>query len=75
MTNRILTRLQEIREFRAQRRALRRELSSYTTVNDLNDIEAAVSRYAAISRSEDPETDPIMLEIRRTLAFQRYMFQ
>jgi hypothetical protein len=65
MTISILTRLQEIRESRARRRILWRELSAYTTTGDLNDIEAA------IARSGDAETDPETQEIRRFLAAQR----
>ena len=65
MTISILTRLQEIRESHARRRILWRELSAYTTTEDLNDIEAA------IARSGDAETDPETQEIRRFLAAQR----
>ena len=61
----VLTRLTEFRASNARRRALWRELSAYTTVNDLNDIEAA------IARSEDAETDPQTQVIRRYLAARR----
>jgi hypothetical protein len=64
MTTSILTRLQEIRESRARRRVLWRELSAYTTTDDLNDIEAAIARSGA-------ETDPQTQQIRRFLAAQR----
>ena len=64
MTTSILTRLQEIRESHARRRALWRELSAYTTAGDLNDIEAAIARSGA-------EADPETQEIRRYLAAQR----
>jgi hypothetical protein len=49
------------RHAHAQRRALLRELGAYTTTNDLNDIEAVLTRY------EDAETR----EIRQILAVQR----
>ena len=61
----VLTRLQEIREERARRRTLWRELSAYTTADDLNDLEAA------IARSDEAETDPETQQIRRFLAGQR----
>lgn len=64
MATSVLTRLQEIRESYAQRRALWRELSAYSTDNDLNDIEAAIDR-------ADAEGDPQTLEVRRILAAQR----
>lgn len=64
MTTSVLTRLQEIRESYAQRRALWRELSAYSTDNDLNDIEAAIDRAEA-------EGDPQTMEVRRILAAQR----
>jgi hypothetical protein len=67
MTTAVLNRLHEIRESRARRRALWRELSAYTTAGDLNDIEAA------IARSDDTETDQETREIRRFLAAQRNM--
>jgi hypothetical protein len=67
MTTAVLNRLHEIRESRARRRALWRELSAYTTAGDLNDIEAA------IARSDDTETDQETQEIRRFLAAQRNM--
>jgi hypothetical protein len=65
MTTTVLTRLREIRESHARRRALWRELSAYTTAGDLNDIEAA------IARSDDVDTDPQTQEIRRFLAARR----
>ena len=66
MTSTVLTRLREIRESYARRRALWRELSAYTTTDDLNDIEAAIAR-------SDAEADPETQEIRRFLAAQRTM--
>ena len=65
MTTTVLTRLREIRESHARRRALWRELSAYTTAGDLNDIEAA------IARSGDAESDAQTQEIRRFLAARR----
>jgi hypothetical protein len=43
-----------------------RELSAYTTANDLNDIEAA------IARTDGAEADPETQEVRRILAAQRF---
>jgi hypothetical protein len=65
MTTSVLTRLQEFREERARRRTLWRELSAYTTAEDLNDLEAA------IARCDGAETDPETEGIRRFLAAQR----
>jgi hypothetical protein len=65
MTTSVLTRLQEIREDRARRRALWRELSAYKTADDLNDLEAA------IDRCDGTETDPQTRAIRQFLAAQR----
>jgi len=59
MTPSVLTRLQQVRAEHARRRTLWRELSSYTTAGDLNDIEAA------IARSGDAESDAQTQEIRR----------
>ena len=69
MTTSVLSRLSEIRESYARRRDLWRELSAYTTADDLNDIEAA------IARSGDVEADPETQEIRRFLAAQRMASQ
>jgi hypothetical protein len=66
MATSVLTRLQEIRESRARRRTLWRELSAYTTAGDLNDIEAAIAR-------SDAEADPETQQIRRFLSAQRNM--
>ena len=66
MTSSVLSRLSEIRESYARRRALWRELTSYITADDLNDIEAAVDRC-----DDDAGTDPQIAEIRRVLAAQR----
>jgi hypothetical protein len=65
MTPSVLTRFQQIRAEHARRRTLWRELSAYTTTDDLNDIEAA------IARNGDAETDPETREIRRFLAARR----
>jgi hypothetical protein len=65
MTPSVLTRLQQVRAEHARRRTLWRELSSYTTAGDLNDIEAA------IARSGDAESDAQTQEIRRFLAARR----
>jgi len=64
MTPTVLTRLQEFRAEYARRRTLWRELSAYTSVDDLNDIEAAIARSNA-------ENDPETMEIRRFLAARR----
>jgi hypothetical protein len=69
MTTAVLSRLRGIREERARRRTLWRELSAYTTAEDLDDIEAAVAR------SDGAETDPETREIRRFLATRRTMAQ
>jgi len=66
MTSSVLSRLSEVRESYARRRALWRELTSYITADDLNDIEAAVDRC-----DDDAGTDPQIGEIRRILAAQR----
>ncbi|HEX4831940.1 MAG TPA: hypothetical protein VH478_12700 [Trebonia sp.] len=57
----ILNWLRGTRDAHAQRRSLLRELSAYTSANDLNDIEGMLSRY------QDAETR----EIRQILAVQR----
>jgi hypothetical protein len=67
MTTSVLTRLQEFREKRARRRTLWRELASYTTADELNDLEAA------IARTDAAEADRETQEIRRFLAAQRAM--
>ena len=59
MTASILTRLQEIRESHARRRVLWRELSAYTTTDELNDIEAAIARSGARGRPGDPADPPL----------------
>jgi hypothetical protein len=66
MATAILSRLAEIREASARRRTLWRELSAYTTADDLNDIEAAIARCG------DAETDPETQEVRRIIAAQRF---
>lgn len=57
----LLTRLRDMRESQIRRTALRRELATYTTVDDLNDLEATLDRY------DYAET----VDIRRILARQR----
>jgi hypothetical protein len=69
MTTSVLTRLKRTRADRVRRRTLWRELSAYTTNEDLNDLAAA------ISRSDDAETDPQIQEIRRFLATRRSLSQ
>jgi hypothetical protein len=66
MTTSVLSRLHEIRESYARRRTLWRELTSYITADDLNDIEAAVDRC-----DDGAEPDLQVEEIRRILAAQR----
>jgi hypothetical protein len=44
MATAVITRLAEIREAYAQRRALWRELDSYVTEGSLDDIDAAIER-------------------------------
>jgi hypothetical protein len=68
MTTAVLTRISEIRAARARQRTLWRELSTYTTTEDLNDIEAAIARSGA-------EADPQTQAIRRFLAGQRLAAQ
>jgi hypothetical protein len=65
MMTSLLTRLHEMRTEQARRRTLWRELSTYRTADDLNDIEAA------IARSGDDATDPETQEIIRFLAARR----
>jgi hypothetical protein len=66
MATSVLSWLQEVRESQARRRTLWRELSAYTSADDLNDIEAAIARCGA-----DAQADPELREIRRFLAAQR----
>jgi hypothetical protein len=61
MATAILNRLRDARESYVQQKSLRRELATYTTLGDLNDIEAALDRYGY------EETK----DIRRILASQR----
>ena len=65
MTTSLLTRLHQMREEHARRRTLWRELSTYITADDLNDIEAA------IARSSNAEADPETRDILRFLAARR----
>ena len=65
MTTSVLSRLHEIRESYARRRTLWRELSSYITADDLNDIEGA------LDRCDDDESDPQTRQIRQFLAARR----
>jgi len=66
MATAVLSRLTEIRDAHARRRALWRELSAYTTADDLTDLEAAVAR------CDDAETHPETREVRRILSAQRF---
>jgi hypothetical protein len=65
MMTSLLTRLHAMRAEQARRRTLWRELSTYSTLDDLNDIEAT------IARSDDAETDPETQDISRFLAARR----
>ena len=65
MTSSVLIRLTELRAAHARRRALWRELSSYTTPSDLTDIEAAIARCG------EAEDDPATQQVRRIIAVQR----
>jgi hypothetical protein len=67
MTTSVLTRLHELNEKWSRRRTLWRELSSYTSAADLNDLEAAMAR------SDAAEADSETQEIRRFLAARRNM--
>jgi hypothetical protein len=53
--------LRQLRDTHAERKSLERELASYTSANDLNDIEAILDRY------DETET----AEIRRILSGRR----
>jgi hypothetical protein len=53
--------LRQLRDTHAERKSLERELASYTTANDLNDLEAILDRYS--------ESDTA--EIRRILSGRR----
>jgi Flp pilus assembly protein TadD len=57
----VRTQIRDSRDERAARTALERELASYTTSEDLNDLHAILDRYS------DQET----ADIRRILAAQR----
>jgi hypothetical protein len=59
--NTIKDQMRDLREARAARKSLERELAAYTSEEDLNDIEAILSRYS------DAET----ADIRRILAGRR----
>ena len=62
MPTAILNRLRDIREARAQYKSLERELATYTTADDLNDLDAILDRHS------DEETR----DIRRVLATKRF---
>lgn len=64
MATAVLSRLTEIRESYARRRALYREMDSYTTEGALNDIEAAIYRTEA-------ETGSDHWELRQVIAAKR----
>ena len=53
--------LRQLRDTYAERKSLERELASYTSANDLNDLEAILDRY------DESET----AEIRRILSGRR----
>jgi len=53
--------LRQLRDTHAERKSLERELASYTSANDLNDLEAILDRY------DESET----AEIRRILSGRR----
>jgi hypothetical protein len=53
--------LRQLRDTHAERKSLERELASYTSANDLNDLEAILDRY------DEAET----AEIRRILSGRR----
>ena len=57
----IRSRIRESRDARAARSALERELSSYNSKSDLDDLHAILDRY----------TDQETVQIRRILATQR----
>jgi hypothetical protein len=59
--NTIKDQMRDLREARATRRSLERELAAYTSEEDLNDFEAILGRYS------DAET----ADIRRILAGRR----
>ncbi len=59
--NTIKDQMRDLREARATRKSLERELAVYTSEEDLNDIEAILDRYS------DAET----ADIRRILAGRR----
>ena len=64
MATAVLTRLTEIRQSYAKRRALYRELDSYMTEGALNDIEAAIYR-------TETETGENNWELRQVVAAKR----
>ena len=67
MATTVLTRLTEIRESYARRRALWRELDTYMTEDALNDIEAAIYRSEAESGSDTWELRQIVAAKRSQL--------
>lgn len=58
----IRARASRLRQARASHQALRRDLETYTTDSDLNDLSATLDRY------DDADTR----DLRRILAAQRY---
>jgi hypothetical protein len=64
MATTVLSRLSEIRDAYLSRRALRRDLASFTNLDDLTDIEAAISRSEAHGNAETTE-------LRRVLEAKR----
>ncbi len=59
--NTIKDQMRDLREARATRKSLERELAVYTSEEDLNDIEAILDRYSAAETAD----------IRRILAGRR----
>jgi hypothetical protein len=72
MATAVLTRLTEIRESYARRRALYRELDSYVTEDELNDIEAAIYRAEEESGSDTWELRQVVAAKRSALLRNGY---
>ena len=70
MATAVLTRLTEIRESYARRRALWREMDGYETEDALNDIEAAIYRTEAETGSSHSELREV-IAAKRTELLQR----
>jgi hypothetical protein len=72
MATTVLTRLAEIRQAYARRRALWQELDGYETEDSLNDIEAAIYRTEAETGSSHWELREVVAA-KRTEVLQRGM--